>query len=156
MKITRLEDAVSYAPAKHDVTIHALYLQHKTLGSEAPYWIGCSYYLPGAKAEWDASPLHKIYLVLDGEITVATEDGEATLRPLDSVSLAPNERREVRNDTNRVATLLVIMPYGPRPGVVKNELIDVETSQTGACSISQNSSAIRRLTKRGHEPPDRA
>jgi glyoxylate utilization-related uncharacterized protein len=111
MKVTLFEDAVPYFPPKHDVTIHAMYLQHKTLGSDAPYWIGCSYYLPGAKAEWDASSLHKIYLVLDGEITVATEDGEAILRPLDSVSLAPNERREVRNHTNRVATMLVIMPY---------------------------------------------
>jgi hypothetical protein len=111
MKITRLENAVPYFPPKHDATIHAMYLQHKTLGSDVPYWVGCSYYLPGAKAEWDASSLHKIYLVLDGEITVATEDGEATLHAMDSVSLVPNERREVRNDTNRIATMLVIMPY---------------------------------------------
>ena len=111
MKVTRLAEAVPYYPPKHSPTVHAMHLQHKNLGSEAPYWVGCSYYLPGAKAEWDASPLHKVYVVLDGELTVATDDGEATLHPMDSVYLAPNERREVRNDTNRVATMLVIMPY---------------------------------------------
>ncbi len=111
MKVTRLEEAVPYYPPKHSATTHAMYLQHKSQGSDAPYWVGCSYYLPGARAEWDASPLHKIYIVLDGEITVATEDGEVTLYAMDSVYLAPDERREVRNDTHRVATMLVVMPY---------------------------------------------
>jgi mannose-6-phosphate isomerase-like protein (cupin superfamily) len=111
MKVTRLEEAVPYYPPKHSATTHAMHLQHKNLGCDAPYWVGCSYYLPGAKAEWDASPLHKIYVVLDGELTVATEDSEVTLGAMDSVYLAPGEKREVRNDTNRVATMLVVMPY---------------------------------------------
>jgi quercetin dioxygenase-like cupin family protein len=110
MKVTRLDEAVAYNAFKHS-SVHAMHLQHRNLGSEAPYWVGCSYYLPGGKAEWDASPLHKIYVVLDGELTVVTEDGEAILHPMDSVYLAPNERREVSNHTNRVATMLVIMPY---------------------------------------------
>ena len=110
MKVTRLDEAVPYNAAKHS-GVHAMYLQHQKLGSDAPYWVACSYYLPGGKAEWDASPLHKVYVLLDGELTVATETGEMILYPMDSVYLAPNERREVRNDTNRVATMLVIMPY---------------------------------------------
>jgi quercetin dioxygenase-like cupin family protein len=111
MKVTRLDEAVPYSPPKHTPTVHAMHLQHKSTGSDAPYSVSCSYYLPGAKAEWDASPLHKVYVVLDGEIVVATEEGEVKLHALDSIYLAPNERREVRNDTNRVATMLVVMPY---------------------------------------------
>ena len=111
MKVTRLQEAVPYYPPKHSATIHAMHLQHKNLGSDAPYWVGCSYYLPGATAEWDASPLHKVYVVLSGELVVGTEEGEVILHELDSVYLAPDERREVRNDTNQVATMLVIMPY---------------------------------------------
>ena len=111
MKVTRLDEAAPYYPPKHSQGVHAMHLQHQRLGSDAPFWIGCSYYLPGAKAEWDASPLHKVYIVLDGELTVATEDGETTLHPMDSVYLASDERREVRNDTNKVATMLVVMPY---------------------------------------------
>lgn len=111
MKVTRLNEAIPYYPPKHSPTIHAMYMQHASLGSAAPYWVGCSYYLPGAKAEWDASSLHKIYIVLDGTLTIATDDGEVTLHAMDSVYLAPNERREVRNDTHRVATMLVVMLY---------------------------------------------
>ncbi len=50
MKVTHLEEAVKYSPPKHSETCHAMFLQHKNLGCDAPYWIGCSYYLPGAKA----------------------------------------------------------------------------------------------------------
>lgn len=113
MKVTRLEEALQYTPPKHTDTVYAMHLQHARMGSEAPYWVGLSYYLPGAKAEWDASPLHKIYVVLEGELTIAFEHEEVRLRPLDSIWIGPNEKREVRNDTNRVASMLVIMPYPP-------------------------------------------
>ena len=113
MKVTRLGEARPYAAPKHTETVHSMHLQHRDLGSEAPYWVGCSYYLPGAKAEWDASPLPKVYVVLDGELTVAVKGEETTLGPMDSVYLGPSEDREVRNDTNRVATMLVVMPYPP-------------------------------------------
>jgi len=114
MKVTRLEQAVKYSPPKHTSNCHAMHLQHKNLGCEAPYWVGCSYYLPGAKAEWDASPLDKIYIVLEGELTMAFEDQEVKLGPMDSIFIGPNENREVRNDTNNVATMLVVMPYPPQ------------------------------------------
>ena len=112
MKVTRLEEATKYSPPKH-VDCHAMWLQHKSMGCDAPYWVGCSYYLPGAKAEWDASPLDKIYIVLEGELTMAFEDQEVKLGPMDSIFIGPNENREVRNDTNSVATMLVVMPYPP-------------------------------------------
>jgi mannose-6-phosphate isomerase-like protein (cupin superfamily) len=113
VNVTRLDEAVPYRPPKHSATCHAMYLQHRSLGSDAPFWVGCSYYLPGARAEWDASPLPKVYVVLDGELTVAVDGEEQRLGPMDSVYLAPSENREVRNDTNRVATMLVVMPYPP-------------------------------------------
>lgn len=115
MKVTRLHEARKYTAPKHDETVHAMHLQHRDLGSEAPYWVGCSYYLPGATAHWDASPLPKVYVVLDGKLTVAVDGEEATLGPMDSVFLAGGENRQVRNDTNRVATMLVVMPYPPEP-----------------------------------------
>lgn len=111
MKVTRLNEAVPYFPPKHSATALSMHLQHRDLGSEAPYWVGCSYYLPGAKAEWDASPLHKIYIVLEGELTMAFDGQEVKLGPMDSISIGPSEAREVRNDTKRVATMLVVMPY---------------------------------------------
>jgi mannose-6-phosphate isomerase-like protein (cupin superfamily) len=114
MKVTRLEEAVKYSPPKHTADCHAMHLQHKKLGCDAPYWVGCSYYLPGSKAEWDASPLDKVYIVLEGELTMAFDDQEVKLGPMDSIYIGPDENREVRNDTNSVATMLVVMPYPPQ------------------------------------------
>ena len=113
MKITRLSDAVKYSPPKH-YDCHSMHLQHKNLGCEAPYWVACSYYLPGAKAEWDASPLDKIYIVLEGELTIEFEDQTTKLGPMDSIWIGPNENREVRNETNAIVTMLVVMPYPPQ------------------------------------------
>jgi hypothetical protein len=33
---------------------------------------------------------------------------------MDSIYIGPGENRQVRNDTNRVATMLVVMPYPPQ------------------------------------------
>ncbi len=59
-----------------------------------------------------ASPLHKIYVMLEGALTIEIEEGETiVLNKGDSVHIGPNESREVGNETNGVATMLVIMPY---------------------------------------------
>jgi len=108
VKVTRLQEAVAYHPPKH-TSVHAMHLQHKSIGTSAPFSVGCSYYLPGSCAEWDASPTNKIYVVLDGEITVQLEKETVVLGPMDSIAIGPNEAREVRNETNRVATMLVVM-----------------------------------------------
>src|ERR1700692_3982367 len=84
MKVTRLQEAPAYQAVKHNGA-HTMHLQHKQLGADGPFWVGCSYYLPGGKAEWDATPTHKVYIILEGEMTVVTEEGEVVLHPLDSV-----------------------------------------------------------------------
>ncbi len=59
----------------------------------------------------DASPFHKIYVMLEGALTIEIEEGETiVLNKGGSVHIGPNESREVRNETNGVATMLVIMP----------------------------------------------
>lgn len=109
MQVTRLKGALRYEAAKHfDVT--ALRLQGAEATKTDTFWCGLSYYLPGGRAERGASPLERVYIVLDGEITVITNEGETVLGPLDSCHIAPDEMRAVENRTNRVATMLVIMP----------------------------------------------
>jgi mannose-6-phosphate isomerase-like protein (cupin superfamily) len=75
--------------------------------------VGLSYFLPGGGAESSATPIEKVYVVVEGELTFVTDDGEQVLGPLDSCRLAPGERRSVENRSNRVATMLVLMPYPP-------------------------------------------
>ena len=41
------------------------------------------------------------------------EDETVTLGPMDSIFIGPNEKRQVINNSNSVATMLVVMPYPP-------------------------------------------
>ncbi|SRR6266705_187249 len=112
MEVVRLSEAKSYQAPKH-FDVCALRLQGYEASGTENFSVGVSYYLPGGRAEMDATAIEKVYVVLDGEITVTTEDGTWTLGPLDSCRLAPNEARAVSNRSNRPATMLVILPYPP-------------------------------------------
>ena len=116
MKVTRLEEAVKYSPPKHTATCHAMWLQHKSMGCEAPYWVGCSYYLPGAKAEWDASPLDKIYIVLEGSARLRVGSDEQAVRPGQVLFIranAPHAFIDIREDLTLLAVFSVPeKPYG--------------------------------------------
>jgi quercetin dioxygenase-like cupin family protein len=110
MQVTRIADAKPYEAPKHHGG-HMLRLQGHDASPAQNYWVGLSHFLPGGGADHDATPLEKVYVVLDGEVTVTTDDAEATLGPLDSCYLAPDEARSVQNRTNRPASMLVVMPY---------------------------------------------
>ncbi len=112
MQVTRLGEAKPYQAPKHfDCT--ALRLQGWEASATQGFWVGLSHFLPGGGCEPDATPLEKVYVVVDGEVTVVTDEGEATLEPYDSCYLAPNESRSIENRTNRPASMLVVMPYPP-------------------------------------------
>ncbi|HTI67906.1 MAG TPA: cupin domain-containing protein [Caulobacteraceae bacterium] len=114
MKVTRLGDARPYSAPKH-LDVASLRLQGLEATPAGFCSVGLSYYLPGGKAEMSAGPQEKIYVVIEGELTVELAGGEtAVLRRLDSCLIEAGEAREVRNETNQVATLLVVMP-APQP-----------------------------------------
>jgi uncharacterized cupin superfamily protein len=112
MEVVRLNDARSYEAPLH-VDVRTLRLQGFDASGAEAFWVGLTHFLPGGGAERDATPLEKVYVVLDGEVTVVTDDGEATLHPLDSCRLSPGEARSVENRTKRTAAMLVVMPYPP-------------------------------------------
>lgn len=61
-----------------------------------------------------ATPLEKVYVMLDGELTIEFDDGKIVkIGKMDSIFIEANERREIRNEKNAVATMLVVMPYPP-------------------------------------------
>ena len=113
MQITRIEAAQRYDAPKH-FDMRSLRLQGFN-ASEADFaWVGLSYFLPGGGAEMDAGPLGKIYVVLEGEVTIELAGGQTeVLRKLDSCFIAKGERRAIRNAGNVVASMLVVMPYMP-------------------------------------------
>ena len=110
MHITRIDAAKPYEALRHH-GMHALRLQGHDASDCRDFWVGLSTFLPGGGADWAEAPSGKIYVVIEGELTVGTEKGEATLTALDSCYLPPNEVRMVENRTNRPATMLVVSPY---------------------------------------------
>ncbi|MEI8163246.1 MAG: cupin domain-containing protein [Betaproteobacteria bacterium] len=110
MRITRFTDAKPYeAPNHYDM--RSLRLQGFAAGGPTTFWTGLSYFLPGGGAGPDASPLEKVYVVLAGELTVITDDQRVVLGAMDSCCIPGGETREVKNEGNAVATMLVVMPY---------------------------------------------
>jgi len=109
MDVTRIGDAKPYEAAKH-WDMAALRLQGLEASPTKKVTLGLSYFLPGGGAEKSASPLERVYVVVDGEVTVTVGGKETKLGPLDSCHIPPGEERAIVNKTNRVATMLVVMP----------------------------------------------
>lgn len=111
MEINRFEDVSSYdAPGHFDM--RGLRLQGFDASSAGFAWTGLSHFLPGGGAEMDASPLEKIYVVIEGEVTIVLGNGEKhVLAKFDSCFIPGGESRAISNESNQMATMLVIMPY---------------------------------------------
>jgi len=106
MKKVELKDVKPYVAAKH-FNMTALKL-HET-GSQK-FWMGLSHFLPGGGAEFDASPPEKLYFVLAGEVTVVdAKNQKLVLRKWDSLYLGKNEGRSIINETNKPASMLVVI-----------------------------------------------
>ncbi|MBC2665699.1 cupin domain-containing protein [Novosphingobium flavum] len=111
MEIVRLADARPYIAPKH-YDMRSLRLQGFEASGADFAWTGLSYFLPGGGAEMDAGPLGKIYVVLEGAVTIELGSGEVhVLKALDSCFIPGGEARAVRNYGNTVAAMLVVMPY---------------------------------------------
>ena len=109
MDVTRIADAKKYEAARHwDVS--TLRLQGLEASPTKKVTLGLTYILPGGGAEKSSSPLERVYCVVDGEVTVTIDGKDTTLGPLDSCHIPPGEERALVNKTNRVATMLVVMP----------------------------------------------
>jgi len=115
MQVTRIEDAKPYEAPGH-FAMTGLRLQGYEASDANAFWVGLSHFLPGGGADSSASNIEKVYVVVSGEVTVITDDGETTLRAFDSCRLAPGERREIINRTNQPASMLVMMPYPAADG----------------------------------------
>lgn len=109
MKIMNIDEAKPYFPPLHHAMV-ALKLCDGSISGAEKFWCGLSHFLPGGGAEWayDDSPTEKLYVVIDGAITIRTKTEERVVQKGDAVFLAPFEGREVINHTNYPASMLVV------------------------------------------------
>lgn len=112
MHIKKFQDAEKYeAPNHWDVT--GLRLQGFEEGGPTNQWVGLSQFLPGGGAGPDATPFEKVYVVLEGEMTVIVDGVEAVLVQYDSCTIPAHEVRTIENRTNHICKMLVVIPYPP-------------------------------------------
>ncbi len=112
MLVKRFEDAKPYvAPNHFDVT--GLRLQGFEEGGPTNQWVGLSQFLPGGGAGPDSTPIEKVYVVLEGEMTVIIDGEETVLGKYDSCTIPPGQVRKIENRSNHICTMLVVMPYPP-------------------------------------------
>ncbi len=112
MHLKRFQNAQPYEAPNH-YGCHGLRLQGFEEGGPENQWIGFSQFLPGGGAGPDSTPFEKIYVVLEGEMTVIVDGQETVLGQYDSCTIAPNEVRTIENRRNDVCKMLVVIPYPP-------------------------------------------
>ena len=70
--------------------------------------------MPGGGAGPDASPLEKVYIISEGQLTIKANGETKIASPGDTVFIPGGMEREIRNETNEVVVMNVIMPYPPK------------------------------------------
>ena len=113
MHVTRFNEAKTYQAPNHD-NMTCYRLQGKEASPCEQMWMGMSVFEPGGQTGFDASNVEKIYLVVEGEVTVfcETADGmqsEAVLHPNDSCVFLIGEKRQLKNLSNSIAKVVLIM-----------------------------------------------
>ncbi|SNS53943.1 cupin domain-containing protein [Tropicimonas sediminicola] len=114
MHVKPFKDAQSYDAPNH-FACHGLRLQGFEEGGPTNQWVGLSQFLPGGGAGPDSTPFEKVYVVLEGQMTVVIDGQETVLGKYDSCTIAPNEVRTLVNRSNLTCTMLVVIPYPAPP-----------------------------------------
>ena len=109
MNVTPIEAAPQYHPPEH-FDMRCLRLQGMEAGPSDTLWMGLSEIAPGGHTSLSASPYEKLYLVVEGEVVVGTEEEEAVLRKLDSCRIAAGEARVLHNRGSTRALIVLCMP----------------------------------------------
>ncbi|MDT0683826.1 cupin domain-containing protein [Roseicyclus sp. F158] len=112
MLLKRFEDATPYEAPNH-WGVHGLRLQGFEENGPRNQWVGFSQFLPGGGAGPDSTPIEKVYVVIEGEMTVEWDGRTETLGPMDSLTIPPGQTRRIENRSNHVCKMLVVMPYPP-------------------------------------------
>lgn len=112
MLVKRFQDAKPYDAPNHWGVV-GLRLQGFEPGGPTNQWIGYSQFLPGGGAGPDSTPFEKVYVVLEGEMTLEWDDQTAVLGPMDSCTVPAGQLRRIENKTNHVCKMLVVIPYPP-------------------------------------------
>ena len=112
MHVKRFRDATPYEAPNH-FGCHGLRLQGFEEAGPKNQWVGFSQFLPGGGAGPDSTPFEKVYVVLEGEMTIIVDGAKTVLGKMDSCTIPSGEVRKIENRTNDTCKMLVVIPYPP-------------------------------------------
>ena len=106
-KVTKANESYNYeAKGHYDVRTTRL---HDPEDVDGQITLGLSHFLPGGGAEMGTAPKELIYYIIEGEMTVTTDDGKETvLHKGDSIHFGPNQGRASKNTGITAAQMLVV------------------------------------------------
>lgn len=110
MLVKRFEDAQPYDAPNHRGVVGLRLQGFEDQGPENQ-WVGLSQFLPNGGAGPDSTPFEKVYIVIEGEMTVTIKGETTTLKKFDSCTIPAGEIREITNNRNEVCTMMVVIPY---------------------------------------------
>ena len=110
MQVVRFADAPLYTAPDHDDVVARRLQGGEASGADFAL-VGHSTLPPAANVPMGAGPIGKIYVVVQGGITVTGEGGARhVLRSGDSIFIAPGEPRALVNEEGIDAAMIVITP----------------------------------------------
>jgi mannose-6-phosphate isomerase-like protein (cupin superfamily) len=107
MHVTRFDTARLYDAPMHE-GVASFRLQGGDESDCGFCLVGMSHYLPQGRAIMGAGDAAKIYVVVEGELTVEVDGVISKLAKYDSCLIDAGEAREARNETNHVVSMIVI------------------------------------------------
>jgi len=112
MKKISFDQVKPYAAPGH-IDTSALRLSGKDETGAQKFWVGLSHFLPGGGVEYSGEDQtsEKVYIVIEGQVTVKSKTEEFVLNPLDTLYIAPHEGRSIENKTNKPASMLVVANF---------------------------------------------
>jgi len=112
MKKMRFDEVKPYDARGHFKTA-SLRLSGKEETGASEFWVGVSHFLPGGGVDFSGEDQvnEKVYVVIEGEVTVKSRTEEYVLGPMDALYIAPHEGRSILNKTNKPASMLVVANY---------------------------------------------
>ena len=107
MRVTKIAEAEPFKPVGHD-GVEPVRLQGGAATPTEGFTVVLSNYLPGAAAQLAPQEAETVYVVLTGELVMASDGVEKTLGVHDSVHFTVGTLRTVENRSNQPASMLVI------------------------------------------------
>ena len=71
--------------------------------------MGITYFVPGGRTDFKSNAMESVYYILEGEMTLKTDDGETVLKAGDSFHCGPGCNKSVTNTGTTVTQMLVVL-----------------------------------------------